>query len=194
MSNTGQSAEAASPFKFDFYSQASGIGYAVPMIIREERPGDQIAIGNITAEAFAAVEHSNQTEPQIVERLRASGDLTSSLVAIIDGALVGHVAFSPVTIDGQFRGWFGLGPVSVDPAYQGRGIGSASIREGLAQLRSRRAVGCVVLGDPGYYRRFGFCPGACLRYEEAPADYFVQIMLAPGEPPTGQVRYAPAFR
>lgn len=125
--------------------------------------------------------------------MRATDALTISLVAIESGILVGHVAFSSVMIDGTDHCWFGLGPVSVKPDHQGTGIGSALIRTGLEQLRSRGAAGCVVLGDPAYYCRFGFEQDDDLRYESVPPEYFMRINFTTDDTPTGRVEYAPAF-
>ena len=105
------------------------------MIIRTERPLDADAIGSLTSAAFKGMVHSSGTEAAIVDALRREGALALSLVAEKDGLLVGHVAFSPVTIDGKAGGWFGLGPVSVLPAQQRSGTGSALIREGLERLK-----------------------------------------------------------
>jgi len=163
------------------------------MVIRQEQESDRSAIADVTARAFAGMEHSDQTEPEIIERLRASDALSLSLVAIEGGTLIGHVAFSSVTIDGAHDGWFGLGPVSVEPDHQQKGIGSALIRKGLDQLRSSGAAGCVVVGDPAYYRRFGFEHDDDLRYEGAPPEYFMRLNFTADQPPTGRVDYAPAF-
>ena len=161
------------------------------MNIRDERAGDEAAIAGVIERAFALTEHSNGTEAQIVERLRAAGALAISLVAERDGAVVGHIAFSPVTV-GAARGWFGLGPVAVERGHQGEGIGAALIEAGLARLRSSGANGCVVLGDPRYYARFGFRVIGGLTYPTAPASCFQALTLS-GEPPRGEVRYHPAF-
>ena len=163
------------------------------MLIREERTSDRLAIAGVTARAFAGLEHGDQTEPRIIERLRAAGALSISLVAIEKHAVIGHAAFSPVAIDGLHDGWFGLGPVSVEPDHQSRGVGSALIRRGIEQLRFRGAAGCVVLGDPSYYRRFGFERDPGLRYEGAPPEYFMRLSLAAAAAPAGIVDYAPAF-
>jgi putative acetyltransferase len=163
------------------------------MLIRDEQEGDHASIADVTARAFDGAEHSDQTEPAIIERLRATNSLTISLVAVEGAALIGHVAFSPVTIDGAQGKWFGLGPVSVEPDRQSSGIGSALIREGLEQLRSKGAAGCVVLGDPAYYGRFGFERHESLRYEGAPPEYFMRLNLTAEKTPTGRVDYAPAF-
>lgn len=163
------------------------------MFIREEHEGDYTSIAGVTARAFANAEHSDQTEPFIIERLRAAGALAVSLVAVEHDTVIGHIAFSPVTIDGTHGGWFGLGPVSVEPEHQAKGIGSILIRQGLEQLRARRAAGCVVLGDPAYYRRFGFEHDEALRYEGPPPEYFMRLRLTSDEPPAGLVAYAASF-
>ncbi|MBV8908956.1 MAG: N-acetyltransferase, partial [Sphingomonas sp.] len=126
------------------------------MEIRSEEPGDEQSIFTVITAAFAEAQHSGGNEARIVEALRAAKGLAVSLVAIRDDAIVGHVAFSLVTMDGQSCGWFGLGPVAVMPALQRHGIGTALINAGLSALRERGAGGCVVLGDPAYYGRFGF--------------------------------------
>ena len=102
------------------------------------------------------------------------------------------MAFSPVTIDGQDRGWFGLGPVAVEPKQQGIGIGSKLIRTGLARLRAAGANGCVVLGEPDYYRRFGFRADGRLIYPGPLPQYF-QALAFGADVPSGIVAYHPAF-
>lgn len=160
--------------------------------IRPERAGDAAAIAGVTRAAFAPVPYSDGSEVGIVERLRADGDLALSLVVVADAAVVGHIAFSPVTISDGSRGWFGLGPVSVLPERQGAGLGAALVRAGLAELHARGVAGCVLLGDPAYYARFGFVADPALVYPAAPAPYF-QTRLLLGPPARGTVTYAPAF-
>lgn len=162
------------------------------MIIRQEQKHDCDAIRQVTADAFELMENSNQTEPAIIAALRDAGALTISLVATDGEEIIGHVAFSPVTIDGEDHRWFGLGPVSVRPDRQGGGIGGALIRRGLDELRAQGAAGCVLLGDPGYYRRFGFENDPDLRYPGAPPEYFMRLTFD-GSDPAGQVEYHPAF-
>jgi len=161
-------------------------------MIRAETPADVAAIRAVTAAAFAGAPHSSQTEAAIVDALRQAGALTLSLVAERDGGVVGHAAFSPVTIDGRAGRWFGLGPVSVLPEHSGRGLGRALIEEGLRQLRLGGAEGCVVLGNPAYYGRFGFANDAGLRYEAAPSQYFQCLAFGSGRA-KGIVDYHPAF-
>ncbi|NHF73647.1 GNAT family N-acetyltransferase [Paracoccus xiamenensis] len=160
-------------------------------LIRPETPADAAAISALTTAAFAGAEHSDGTEAQIVARLRDAGALLLSLVAERDGEIIGHVAFSDVTIDGKDRGWVGLGPVSVSPGLQAGGIGSALIRDGISRLKSSRK-GCVVLGDPGYYTRFGFAVAPGLTYPDVQAEYFMALSWD-GPAPMGEVAYHPAF-
>jgi len=162
------------------------------MIIRPETPADGAAIRQVTDSAFAGAAHASGTEGAIVDALRAAGMLTLSLVAEDAGAVVGHVAFSPVTIDGRDAGWFGLGPVAVAPGRRGSGIGGALIGDGLARLRQAGAQGCVVLGDPGYYTRFGFAADPAMTFADVPPEYFMALRFA-GTAPAGPVVYQPAF-
>ena len=89
-------------------------------------------------------------------------------------------------------GWYGLGPLSVAPAWQGRGVGQALVQDGLRALEALGAAGCVVLGDPAYYGRFGFESDLALRYGPEPSPYLQRLVLR-GAPPRGEVRYDPAF-
>src|SRR5690606_32587977 len=126
--------------------------------------------------AFRGAPHSDGSEAEIIERLRVAGDLAVSLVAVdADGAIVGHVAFSPVTISDGTSGWYGRGPVSVVPSHQGTGIGSSLIRAGLERLRSAGARGCVVLGEPAFYARFGFRHDPRLVFPGPPPEYFLRL-------------------
>jgi putative acetyltransferase len=162
------------------------------MTLRHERAEDARAIRCLTDAAFRTAAHSSGTEGAIVDALRDAGALALSLVATLDDAVVGHAAFSPVTVDGHDLNWFGLGPVSVRPDLQRRGIGGALIRDGLARLRQAGAQGCVVLGDPGYYRRFGFPHDPGLGYAGAPAEYFMALPFTPASA-AGTVGYHRAF-
>jgi len=160
--------------------------------IRPERSPDAAAIRELTDMAFRGAKHSSGTEGAIIDALRTAGALTLSLVATMDGEIVGHVAFSPVTFDGVDIGWLGLGPISVRPDLQGEGIGSALINEGTGHLRRLGVPGCVLLGDPNYYRRFGFESDPAIRYQGVPPEYFMRISLD-GSQPTGDVAFHPAF-
>lgn len=162
------------------------------MIIRQENDGDADAIHEVTAAAFQGRPYSAGTEALIVDALRAEGSLTISLVAEHYDEIVGHVAFSPVTINGRPSRWYGLGPVSVSPRWQRRGAGTALIESGLTQLRKLGAAGCVLLGDPAFYARFGFASDPALRYRGADPKYFQRLSFT-GEVPTGEVAFHPAF-
>lgn len=160
-------------------------------MIRSELPGDVDAIRAVTTAAFAGTPYGSGSEAAIVDALRQSGALTVSLVAV-DCGVVGHVAFSPVRIDGVPGNWYGLGPVSVQPERQRKGIGERLIRDGLARLMQSGAGGCVVLGDPSYYRRFGFVTDPGLHYRGAPQRYFQRLVIG-GAVPSGEVTYDAAF-
>jgi len=161
------------------------------MLILPETPDDREAIFTLTQAAFKDHPHSQQTEGYITNALREAGALTLSLVARVDGRIAGHVAFSPVAISDGSADWYGLGPVAVLPELQGRGIGAALIREGLARLKALGAAGCVVMGDPAYYARFGFARTPALTYPGVPPEYFMaQVYTRPAQ---GDVAYHKAF-
>lgn len=162
------------------------------MIIRQENDGDADAIHALTAAAFQGKPYSDGTEAHIVDGLRAAGALTISLVAEDYDEIVGHVAFSPVTINGRPGRWYGLGPISVAPARQRRGIGTALIEAGLSRLRALGAAGCILLGDPAYYGRFGFVSDPVLRYRDVDPRY-LQRLVFHGDAPAGEVAFHPAF-
>lgn len=161
-------------------------------VIRDERPDDVDGIRRVIRAAFATVPIGGGNEARIVDALRASHALTLSLVAVDAGRVVGHVAFSPIAIDGRAAAWFDLGPVGVLPDRHGQGIGSALCREGLQRLRAAGAAGCVVVGDPGFYRRLGFEDGDGLRYPGLPPGVLQRIVFT-GPAPAGEVAFHAAF-
>jgi putative acetyltransferase len=163
------------------------------VIIRPEQPQDIQSIEELTIAAFAGKPYADGTEHLIINRLRTAGALTLSLVAEIEGRVVGHVAFSEVKISGSAVGWFGLGPISVHPAFQRQGVGSALIREGLANIRAVGGQGCVLEGSPEYYQRFGFYSYPNLIYEKAPAPQYFMAHPFTGDVPAGRVEFHPAF-
>lgn len=163
------------------------------IIIRDETGADMDAITDVTAAAFETLEISNQTEQFIIKALREAKALTVSLVAELDGRVIGHIAFSPVTISDGTRGWYGLGPVSVLPEYQGRGVGRALIEEGLSRLKDSGAGGCCLVGHPEYYRKFGFDNVPELVYEGVPPEVFFALSFD-GETPRGNVSFHEAFK
>lgn len=125
-------------------------------IIRNETKSDIQAISDVTRAAFENCQYGDHTEQFIIDALRDAKALTISLVAVDGGRVVGHIAFSPVTVSDGSSGWYGLGPISVLPELQKQGIGTSLLLEGLSSLKSLGAKGCVLVGDPGYYNRFGF--------------------------------------
>lgn len=160
--------------------------------IRNEQNTDIQAIFDLTQSAFSQVEYSSHTKQFIVNALRENNQLTLSLIAEINNQVVGHIAFSPVSISDGATDWYGLGPISVLPEYQANGIGSQLIKEGLNKIKALNAKGCVLLGDPNYYGKFGFKADARLILEDVPADYF-QILAFTDHIPSGFVTYSEAF-
>ena len=162
------------------------------LAIREERTGDARTIYALTEAAFRDMPYSDGDEQELVDRLRADGDLTLSLVAEDPTRIVGHIAFSPVTISDGTSGWYGLGPVSVWPELHRQGIGGKLIREGLARMEAMGAKGVVLLGSNEYYPRFGFEHDPDLAYPGPPAEFFQRLVLS-GTAPRGIVRFAAGF-
>ena len=163
------------------------------IIIRSETDDDIGAITEVTIAAFKTLEISNHTEQFIIEALRASNALSVSLVAELDGRVVGHVAFSPVTISDGTPNWFGLGPVSVLPEYQRQGIGSALIQEGLSRLKCLNAAGCCVVGHPDYYGKFQFKNPSGLALEGVPPEAFFALPFD-ARIPEGTVTFHEGFK
>jgi putative acetyltransferase len=163
------------------------------IIIRNEIDADVDAITEVTAAAFKTLEISNHTEQFIVEALRANNALTVSLIADVDGHVVGHVAFSPVTISDGTQSWYGLGPVSVLPEHQRKGIGKSLILEGLSRLKGLNAKGCCLVGHPDYYRKLGFKNVSGLVHEGVPQQVFL-AMSFDGQIPQGTVNFHDGFK
>ena len=163
------------------------------VLIRDEKPADYRAIADLTATAFASMEISNHTEQFIIDALRAANALTVSLVAELDGRVVGHIALSPVAMSDGTEDWYGLGPVSVHPQLQRKGIGKALIREGLSRLKDIKARGCCLVGHPQYYRQFGFENVAGLAHEGVPQEVFF-VLSFDGAIPKGYVWFHEAFK
>lgn len=163
------------------------------ILIRSETAADVSAISEVTVAAFKTLEISSHTEQFIIVALRAAGALTLSLVAEMEGRVIGHIAFSPVTISDGSRNWYGLGPVSVLPAYQRQGVGKALIRKGLARLKAMHAQGCCLVGHPDYYRKFGFINMPGLVLEGVPQEVFFALSFD-GQAPQGTVAFHEGFK
>lgn len=163
------------------------------MIIRNEKPSDIEIIAEVTKASYKDHSFSQQTEHLIIHDLRADNALTISLVSEVDGRVVGHIAFSLVTLSDGTTSWYGLGPLSVLPEYQGRRIGTALITSGLALLKSMGSKGVVLIGLPTYFSRFGFWNQPQLIHEGTPQEVFAVKPIA-GAIPCGTVEFHQAFK
>jgi putative acetyltransferase len=160
--------------------------------IRPEAPGDEDAIRALHRAAFAP----SQEEAEIVDRLRATGDLVLSLIATDGDAIVGHVALSTAHVDSHEA--LGLGPIGVDPAHQRRGIGKALMEEAIGRASQTEYPLIALLGHPGYYPRFGFQPaeamyGITTAYEVPPEAWMALALPAYTPHVRGRFRYSEAF-
>ena len=167
---------------------------SVPVITRVEQPGDIRHIRDIVAHAFG-----QRLEADLVDQLRADGDLLISLVAVAEsGELVGHILFSRLPIEGARGGLTeaaALAPLAVRPEYQGKGVGSTLAKAGIRACTARGLAAIIVVGDPKFYRRFGFSAvAASSLLSPYPGDAFMALELKPGAlRAKGTVRYAAAF-
>ena len=161
--------------------------------IRHERTADIDMIAGIMEQAFRSHPFSEHTEQFIIAALRRSGALAVSVVAEVDGQLVGHIAFSPVEISDGSSGWYALGPVAVAPDMQRRGIGSALVKAGMEELRRLDAKGCVLVGEPAFYERFGFRSHPDLQTEGVPQQYVLSFPFVGHPQATGIITHHEAF-
>ncbi len=170
--------------------------------IRQEKVGDYEIVGNVVEEAFKDAEHTDHKEHELVGRLRNSESFIAelSLVAELDGQIVGHIILTKIKINNNADSFvsLALAPVSVLPAYQGKGIGGALIKQAHEIARSMGYGSVVLLGHKDYYPRFGYrlCSefGISLPFE-VPAEYCMAIELTEGglSGVSGVVEYDPAF-
>lgn len=164
------------------------------MLIRVEAPSDMLAIDALNKAVFPT-----HAEADLVASLREKGLITLSLVACDDdGQVCGHALFSSVTIEGEDVGVQGLAPVCVTQAHQNQGVANQLIREGLEMLHELGYAGCVVLGDPKYYGRFGFQTSTLFGLQcqwEVPEEVFMALELEHGifEHHKGLVRFSEPF-
>jgi putative acetyltransferase len=160
--------------------------------IREESEADCDSIRSVTVRAFHGMPYAGGDEHDVIDRLRSANALTLSLIAVLDAEVIGHIAFSPVmTSDGSCP-WFALGPVSVIPERQCKGVGRALIENGLAQLKGMNALGCILTGNPTYYRKFGFQLAPENAPSNEPAEFFMLKRLS-SIVPRGQFSFHTAF-
>ncbi len=152
--------------------------HTLPVTIRNEVSEDAPTIRILNRAAF-----EGGVEADIVDDIRSNCKSAVSLVAELDGQIVGHILFSPATVVsvGENVEGMGLAPMAVDPEYQGRGIGSMLIETGLEQLRRTTCPFVIVLGHPEYYPRFGFRPasgfGLICQWDGVPDEAFMAIIL-----------------
>ena len=162
------------------------------MEIRKESPADVAAIYQVHAAAFPT-----EAEAKLVNALRTAGRLTISLVAMEKDQLLGHVALSPVRVNMAATNGLGLAPIAVHPEHQQRGIGTELMHAAIAAAKDRTVGFIVVLGDPVFYRRFGFLPASRhnLNDEYGGGDAFQAVEWIVGSIPPGggTVQYAPEF-
>ena len=161
--------------------------------IRPELPDDVGAVSALLRQAFDGTD-----EAALVERLRSDGDAIGALVAIEGDGVVGHILFSELGLQEARvkRRLAALAPLAVLPACQGRGIGSALVRDGLQACRRGGIAGVFVLGEPGYYARFGFSSEAATAVASPFAGpAFQALPLRPGafDGLEGRLRYPSAF-
>jgi len=163
--------------------------------IRSELPEDVEAIYSLNQEAFEGTAEAN-----LVNNLRPSNAMILSLVAIKNSEIVGHIAFSPVTIESDRAtvNAVGLAPMAVSPEFHRNGIGSQLVEEGLNRIRTAGHDLVVVLGHPEYYPRFGFVPAKKygIQWEQdAPEEAFMIKELREGalKEVGGIVKYRPEF-
>jgi len=162
------------------------------MNLRGERPEDVQGIYELTKLAFKSMPFSDGSEADRLNILRADKDLELSIVAVAEGKIVGHIAFSPVFLNEKFDHWFGLGPVSVLPELQKQGIGKALIKKGLSRLKDKKAKGCILIGNPDYYHRFGFIGDGQIQYRDYSQD-IAQWLKFGKETPSGLLTFSPGL-
>jgi putative acetyltransferase len=164
------------------------------VVIRVEQPGDIPHIRDIVAQAFG-----QRAEADLVDQLRIDGDVLVSLVAVAEsGEIVGHIMFSRLPIEhsnGQVTEAAALAPLAIRPERQQMGIGTALTKAGIRACTARGLAAIIVVGDPRFYRRFGFSAAAARSLRSPyPGDAFMALELKPGAlRPKGTVRYAEAF-
>jgi len=160
--------------------------------IREESKADRAAIRQVTEIAFRNKPYTDGDEQDVIDRLRSSHALALSLVAVENDEILGQITFSPAIVEDDSKSWFALGPVSVTPSRQGEGIGSSLIKQGLAGIDSLGALGCILTGNPEYYKKFGFK----LAPKNSPineSELYFQLKLLGGELPEGRFAFHRAF-
>jgi predicted N-acetyltransferase YhbS len=160
--------------------------------IRRECHDDYLSIGNVISAAFSGKPYADGDEAELVEALRRENALSVLLVAELEGTVIGQVAFSPAQASDGTRGWYALGPVAVLPAHQRTGIGSKLVHAGLQAITELGANGCILVGDPAYYTRFGFRLSPSNTPGGESTEFFM-VKLLGHQQPTGPIYFHRAF-
>ncbi|MDN3701110.1 GNAT family N-acetyltransferase [Vibrio artabrorum] len=164
------------------------------MLIRTEAPADILVIDRLLKSVF-----ETDAEANLVMSLRENSHLTLSLVACSDeGEVVGHLMFSPITLHGEDNNWQGLAPLAVKEAFRNQGVATSLVEDAFSTLVDFGYPACVVLGDPAYYRRFGFKAASEFGLScvwDVPEGAFQAIELVDGAftGHSGEIAYSPEF-
>lgn len=158
------------------------------MEIRQEKSSDIDEVRRLVEFAFKPVEFSDDTEALALDMMREDGDLLLSLVAVENDEILGHIAFSCVKTGDEEGKWCALGPIAVLPKHQKRGVGKRLIEKSLFYLKEQNVKGCVLIGDPNYYNRFGFVSDDSITYRDVPSRY-VQWLSFSGSQPVGELLF-----
>jgi len=160
--------------------------------IRPECQDDHHAIGHVIRAAFSGKAYDDGDETELVEALRRESALSVSLVAELEGTVIGQVAFSPARASDGSLGWYALGPVAVLPAHQRTGIGCKLVLAGLQAIIELGANGCILVGDPAYYTRFGFRLSPSNAPDVEPTEFFM-VKLLGHQQPAGPIHFHRTF-
>ncbi|MBD0413356.1 GNAT family N-acetyltransferase [Oryzicola mucosus] len=161
------------------------------LLIREAMEADRQAIHAVETRAFG-----RNDEADLVERIVANGDEVLELVAVKSGLIVGHILFSRLLVETRNRGAsaVALAPLAVDPDHQRQGVGGALIEDGHRLLRLAGETLSVVLGDPAYYRRFGYSHERAAGFDSDYQGAALQALAwGTSAPAAGRLVYAAAF-
>jgi putative acetyltransferase len=150
--------------------------------IRHERAEDAAAIHDLTKRAFASMPFAGGDEQLLPARFRSADVLALSLVAETAGSIIGQLTLTPAFAADDSPGWFALGPIAVEPNFQSQGVGSSMIAAAIDWLTANDAAGCVLVGNPAYYSRFGWLPCPALAPTGEPAEYYQILPLAIAQP------------
>jgi len=162
------------------------------LTIRPERDQDHAAVRNVIERAFSGVPYARGDEADLVDALRYDNALSVSLIAELDNAIVGQVALSPARPSEGSERWFALGPLAVLPAHQRVGIGTQLVCAGLHAIIGLGACGCILVGNPAYYIRFGFVLSPARAPRGQPSEFFM-VKVFGSHQPSGPISFHAIF-